>query len=396
MFLYRILYSIFIINLFVSYNPTLCETYKYTREYLLNSKLFNLEPPQTAFSLDIQPISYPDKCELIHLHSVSRHGSRYPTPEDIIAFDELEKIFANVSFAKEWYKNPFPMRKSQQLVKRGEIEPYFDGLQSRKRYAKFWDGVEYDPEVIKFQSTQTPRTGASMMSFSQGLFNGKGPLDTCKSQPIYYWNLPPEQDDILFMYLACRRWNETVVASNKLLDQSYAYGNTTLTQIAKRLSERYHLSPHLDPHLVPEIFQNCRFWLTVFNRTDAWCSLLSPKELLLLRHHYDIIFYYQYSYGHPLNARLGCRYFTQLVNGVEDYLNGNSSMIADLKNAHSFTLYIILTTLCSDGRVLIRALFNFKPFLIPGCENEYCEWNKFKETLGDKIGCDFEKMCAYP
>ncbi|CAG8707636.1 12785_t:CDS:2, partial [Funneliformis caledonium] len=140
LFPYRILYSIFIINLFVSYNPTLCETYKYTREYLLNSKLFNLEPPQTAFSLDIQPISYPDKCELKQLHSVSRHGSRLPDPENIIAFDELEKIFANVSVAKGWYKNPFLMRKSHHLVKRGELEPYFDGLQSRKRYAKFWNG----------------------------------------------------------------------------------------------------------------------------------------------------------------------------------------------------------------------------------------------------------------
>ncbi|CAG8710567.1 2572_t:CDS:1, partial [Funneliformis mosseae] len=75
--------------------------------------------------------------------------------------------------------------------------------------------------------------------------------------------------------------------------------------------------------------------------------------------------------------------------------------IQDLKYTHyktlnwSSTLYFEIYK-CSDGRVLIRALFNFKPFLIPGCENEYCEWNKFKETLGDKIGCDFEKMCAYP
>ncbi|CAG8754679.1 2152_t:CDS:2, partial [Funneliformis mosseae] len=98
---------------------------------------------------------YPDKCELKQLHLVSRHGSRLPDPENIIAFDELEKIFANVSVAKGWYKNPFLMRKSHHLVKRGELEPYFDGLQSRKRYAKFWNGVEYDPEVIKFQSTQT-------------------------------------------------------------------------------------------------------------------------------------------------------------------------------------------------------------------------------------------------
>jgi len=49
------------------------------------------------------------------------------------------------------------MKKNFQLVERGEIEPYFDGLQSRKRYAKFWDGIKYDPEVIKFSSTQTSR-----------------------------------------------------------------------------------------------------------------------------------------------------------------------------------------------------------------------------------------------
>ena len=49
------------------------------------------------------------------------------------------------------------MRKNFQLIRRGELEPYFDCLQSRKRYAKFWKGVEYDPEVINFQSTQTSR-----------------------------------------------------------------------------------------------------------------------------------------------------------------------------------------------------------------------------------------------
>ncbi|CAI2180334.1 8847_t:CDS:2, partial [Funneliformis geosporum] len=411
-----ILFVVFIINLFVSYNPTLCKTYNYTREYLLNNNLFYLEPPQTAFTLDIKPISYPDKCDLKQLHLVTRHGSRYPDPGRIIAFDELEKIFSNVSVAKDWYKNPFPMSKNLQLIKRGEIEPYFDGLQSRKRYAKFWDGVKYDPEVIKFQSTQTSRTGVSMMAFSEGLFNGKGPLDTCKSQPIYYWTAPLSQDDILNMFYACRRWNETVFTNNKILDeQLYTYGNKTLAPIAKRISEAFNISPYFNPILVPQIFNNCQFWLTVFNRTDAWCSLLSPKELLLSRYYWDIIDYHRLSYGHPLNTRLGCRYLTQLVNGVDDYLNGNSSVIADLKNAHVFkdkypltanltfeqikevkyteytlihwssTLYFEVYT-CSDDHVLIRVLLDFKPFLIPGCESEYCEWNKFKEILGDKIG----------
>ncbi|CAG8476038.1 17629_t:CDS:2 [Funneliformis caledonium] len=435
-FTYYIVYSIFVFGLFISNNPALCVLYKYTRDYLINN-LFFIEPAETAFSLDVNPISYPDKCELKQLNLISRHGSRYPNPNDIINFEKLEKVFSNVSAAKEWYKNPFPMRKNNQLVKRGEIEPFFDGLQCRKRYKKFWDGVKYDPEVIKFQSTQTSRAGASLMSFSEGLFNGYGPLDACKSQPIYYWNLPLEQDSTLSMFTSCRRWNETVNTNNPLRnEQIYLYGNKTLAPIAKRISKDYHISPPLDPLLVPFMFTNCQYWLTVYNRTDAWCSLLSPKELLLSRYYFEMDFYYRLSYGSPLNLRIGCRYITELVNGVEGYLYGNSSVIADLKFSHSFSMTMILTTLglfkneypltgnltfeqiqnfeysefriipwsstiyfeiykCSGNNVYMRILLDFKPLYIPGC-GEYCEWNKFKMILGDKIGCDYEKLCAYP
>ncbi|CAI2194038.1 11860_t:CDS:2, partial [Funneliformis geosporum] len=65
------------------------------------------------------------------------------------------------------------------------------------KVAKFWKGVEYDPDVIKFQSSATSRTGASAMAFAEGLFNGKGPLGTCKSQP--------NQDYVLQPQLACPR-----------------------------------------------------------------------------------------------------------------------------------------------------------------------------------------------
>lgn len=53
-------------------------------------------------------------------------------------------------------------------------------------------------------------------------------------------------------------------------------------------------------------------------------------------------------YGNPLNKRLGCGYYTQLVNGVDDYLNGKSEMIADIKNSHGFTLLILFTTLVCE------------------------------------------------
>ena len=62
----------------------------------------------------------------------------------------------------------------------------------------------------------------------------------------------------------------------------------------------------------------------------------------------------------------------------------------------SSTLCFEIYTCSDDKKVLIRVVLDDKPFVIPGCESEYCEWNKFKDIFSDKIGCDFEKLCYYP
>ncbi len=106
----------------------LCRTYKYFREYFLNNYLFNIKLSQEAFSFDIKPINYPDKYELKQLHLISRHSdyyfiictniwqhniyiffnwlieSRYSIPDNVLVFEKLEKVFANVSVAKKWVK----------------------------------------------------------------------------------------------------------------------------------------------------------------------------------------------------------------------------------------------------------------------------------------------------
>ncbi|CAJ0846108.1 9496_t:CDS:2, partial [Entrophospora sp. SA101] len=428
-FSYHTVYSVFILALFIFYNPTLChELFKYTPEELIDRDLFHLQKARIAFSLNIKPITYPDKCELKQLNLISRHGSRYPDPDDYVAYGKLEKVFANVPVAKNWVF---------QMVKRGELEMFYDGLQSRKRYSKFWKGVKYDPEVIKFQSSATSRAGASSMAYSEGLFNGKGSLDTCKSQPVYTSSIPEMQDGVLVPWISCTRWFNTVYSNNSLFDeQSYIYGNNTLAPIAERISKAHGINPPLDPRLVPFIFTNCQFYIAVYNRTDTWCTLLKPDEFLLIRYYWDMRVYYLLQYGNPMNRQVGCAYITQLVNEVDSYLNGTSPTIANLKFAHSYTMLMIFTSMgllkeerpltadftleeikkvkktefvalhwgstfylevytCPEGKASIRAVLNYKPLLIPGCESEYWKSeNLIKQQKRDQIKKDLcEENC---
>ncbi|RIB23536.1 histidine phosphatase superfamily [Gigaspora rosea] len=441
---YNILYSIFVFYFFLSYNLSFCSEdeepflYKRSPDYLINNRFFEIEPAETAFSLDIQPIDYPDNYTLKQLYLLSRHGSRKPIIAQVQALNQLDKAFANAPVAKEWGKNPFTVEENYRLGTRGKLEPYYDGIQSFKRYKKFWENVKYDADVVKFQTADRFWISQSAMAYSEGLFVGTGPIGACKNEPVYIWSYPWNQDYFLEMYTNCLRFNQTVLNNfTYYIEQTYAYGNKTLAPLAEKLTKKYNINPPLDPQLVPSIYTYCDFMVLHYDQTDTWCALLSDDEHRLALYYWTMRDYFQYSYGHPLNEKLGCAYLTQFVNSVDDYLNGNSRMVADLKFAHGFTESIVLTTLgvyknkypatadltfeqikglkyiqqtvtywsstiyfeiytSPSNDALLRLVVNFEPYVIPGCDGEYCEWTKFKSIFADKINCDFEKMCAYP
>ncbi|CAG8725851.1 36842_t:CDS:2, partial [Racocetra persica] len=156
---YSIQLFTFIFSLSLFYKLTLCSEhepflYKHSPDYLINNHFFEIGPAKDVFSLDdIKPINYPDNYTLNQLFLLTRHGSRFPGADQNQAFDKIDKAFANVSVAKDWPKNPFPAEKNLRLTTRGKLEPYYGGLQSLKRYEKFWKCVEYDVDVVKFQTS---------------------------------------------------------------------------------------------------------------------------------------------------------------------------------------------------------------------------------------------------
>jgi len=277
----------------------------------------------------------------------------------------------------------------------------------------------------------------SGIAYSLGLFNGEGVLGKDKSQSVYISTVPISQDEELLMQHVCPLWTETVENSKFLKTQTTEFRTKYLTKIAKRISGSLHLTSELSPEHADYIYGACAFSIAFFDETKTWCSLLNKDEILKIEYFHDLVDYYSYSYGNGLNEKLGCSLISNIIKSVEDYLNGNSILKADLKFAHSETLMFLATTLglfedqtpltveslpekimkrkfrtsnyfpfssnvyfeiytCVENdkhTTFIHTLFNEKSVIIPGCDSKYCEWVKFKELLGDKLNCNFKEIC---
>ncbi|CAJ0832111.1 12355_t:CDS:2, partial [Entrophospora sp. SA101] len=273
-------------------------------------------------------VKIPDKCELIQLQLVARHGTRNPTFGDIKKFDSLVEKLTNTQ--QNW-SHPYHYSQAGLLVAKGEEELYLLGKRSRSRYKKFWQNITYDPNIIKFQSSSVARTGQSGIAYSLGLFTGYGTLSLLKLQPIYVSFLPRELDTELSMHRSCPKWVSTLNKSKNKhkLEQEKNYLNFNVTSISKHLSRKLNIQPPLEPKYLEHIYRICGYDISLFDR----------------KYFNDIGYYFLYSYGNQLNTRLACRFFTGLVNEVENLAFNKSKTKAVLRFAHAETILFIITML---------------------------------------------------
>ncbi|CAG8615711.1 3791_t:CDS:2 [Funneliformis mosseae] len=351
---------------------------------------------------DKQPkLSSPNHCNLEKLFLVARHGTRYPEEPDIKKFEVLENIFQNVS--------------SKHKV--------------------------FIPNYV--------RTGMSGISYSIGLLDGKGILGKGDYQPVYISTIPVLQDYELAIHRSCPRWKETVQNNNEKLEKQIFHFTSNLTKISNRISKKYNIeNPPLEPIHVNYIYLACAYDIIFFEKNRHWCEILQQEEILTLEYFNDMRYYYEFSYGSDLNKQLACKLVGEIVKGVDDYLNGDSTVKADLKFTHSETMMFLYTFLglyedsnpltgnatfdeisnrkfktseicpfaanvyfeiytCASDKytffykkkheesTVVQVVVNEKPVVVPGCGSKFCEWNKFKELFSDNLDCDFEKICNF-
>ncbi|KAF9169736.1 PHOsphatase [Mortierella sp. AD010] len=286
----------------------------------------------------------PEGYELVQLHLICRHGTRYPSSSKAITFQKLTEKLRQVAVPGfEWLERwpserLYPISKGNLLSTKGDSDLYRIGRRFGIRYQDFLDRYPYDANTYELQSSSMSRSSQSAYAFSVGFLEGRRASDINVEpeippiQPVNIFTLPIGLDKELAVKYACPRWLENVKGSPKVVREQLLYKERFLPEIAERLSIMFSTKDgssqvNITTKDVETIFGICGFEVAFHDNDQTWCQLLrqsahetEKSNFLKLEMSDDLNNYYSFGPGVPFNKHLGCGLGTSLSNAIEGAL----------------------------------------------------------------------------
>ncbi|KAF8976462.1 PHOsphatase [Entomortierella lignicola] len=299
----------------------------------------------------------PEGYELVQLHLICRHGTRFPSSSKAIAFQKLaEKLkqadIPNNEWLQKWPSAElYPAAKGNLLSGKGDSDLYRIGRRFAIRYKDFLDRYPYDANTYDFQSSSLSRSTQSAYAFSVGLFEGRHVKDqeVLPVQPVGIFTLPRGLDKELAVKYACPRWRESVKGGSKASREKLRHDERFLPELAERISHMFSVKDKVQVNVttkdVETIYGICGFEVSFHDNDQTWCQLLqqsashlpnrlesAKSDFLNLEISNDLGEYYNYGPGIPFNKHLGCELATSLSNGIESALDFELPMSSSKRN----------------------------------------------------------------
>lgn len=263
-------------------------------------------------------------CTAQQMWLLTRHGTRFPTQTDMGRMMNVlpslsQQIEVNhrqgrgclneedLSQLGSWFP-PYGPRDKEQLHEIGYDELFSIGEYWRDMFPHLYN-VTYDPARFKVDFTVKNRTGQSAYHFLRGMF-GEDAVGNIELPQPYNPNF------ILRFYKACPRWLREVYKNGETYKERKLFEKTEEFQsVAHAVSARLGFMHPLTPGEIESIYDECRYETAWWpSRKSAWCSAFSSYDFEVMEYHQDLKYYYEDSYGHPLNSKTACRTLSDLYN----------------------------------------------------------------------------------
>ncbi|KAF9101216.1 hypothetical protein BGX29_005882 [Mortierella sp. GBA35] len=307
----------------------------------------------------------PEGYELVQLHLINRHGTRYPSASKSVGFKALTNRLKGVKLPGfKWIQNwpidtLYPATKGNLLSVQGDSDLYQIGRRFAIRYKTLLNRYPYDANTYEFKSSAKSRCLQSAYGFSVGFFEGRLAVepgfpkdqgdddddeDRPPIQPVDISMLPIGLDKELAVKYACPRWLENVDGQDAVGRQKELFEDKFLPQVASRITAALSSSQsgtkvNITVKDVGVIQNLCDFEISMRNNDQTWCRFLGlglegTDAAMALFQNFEIADdlddFYTHGPGVPFNKHLGCRLGTSLLESIEEALTegdvGNGGM----------------------------------------------------------------------
>ncbi|KAG7154814.1 Multiple inositol polyphosphate phosphatase 1-like 2 [Homarus americanus] len=336
---------------------------------------YNKFSTKTAYSLARGEFTHddlvPKGCEARQAWHLVRHGTRYPSEDDIAAFLlVLPDLQADV----------LGHRELESLSAR-----YQEAIPNLLRQP-------FTNDSFKFRHTARQRTAESARAYANGLF-GHDFYEVCDKYVT-------EVDD-----------NPEADRENQLFQDG-----PEMTSVVASVSRR--LGVGLEFGEVEVLYDACRFY-KAWDPTAAspWCVAFTPDDLKVLEYWKDLHYYYIEGYGYNVDYEMACRPLQDLLQHFSaispplqvmarlglykdasppshDHIDPNRVWRTSEHGSFATNIAFTLSFCSQEDEWWVSAAVSEKVVVLGGCASPLgCTWEEFITTYGNLLQCDFDAIC---
>ncbi|XP_055032700.2 multiple inositol polyphosphate phosphatase 1b isoform X1 [Misgurnus anguillicaudatus] len=381
-------------------------------------------------------------CNAVHMVSVIRHGTRYPTTKNVKKLASLfDLVLSDASGDAPWLndiKNKWKMWYTEdmdgRLVEKGRDDHRHLAMRLAQSFPTLISEDKLSANRIDFITSSKHRCIDSIKAFQEGLHKLWGLQDMDYKHYV--------DDSLMRFFDHCERFVNSVENNKTALNEVHRFKSsgemdTVRRKIANRLQIPYD---KFTPEMAEASYFLCAYEFAIKSEISPWCNLLDKSDAQVLEYKSDLKQYWKRGYGHDINRKSSCPLFhdifKRLNKAAYDYRYGEVVKTATIQVGHGETLLPLLSLMgffkdeksltadnysqqhnrkfrtsqivpyaanlifvlyeCSDG-LRVQLFLNEKPIPFPNLNHSAPLYETVKKHYSKLLhGCDFKKECDLP
>ncbi|KAF0987054.1 hypothetical protein HZS_7525 [Henneguya salminicola] len=271
-------------------------------------------------NIDTSPI-FPESHNLIYVRYLGRHGSRYPSYNDMMAIQNTMAILSNISKNYQSYIDISNLEsdksKDNELSAHGIKQMNHIGKRFRTRFNHAFDSKKFSAHNLRFESTCRSRAIHSMISFIDGMFK----IDD-ESKEIPRLQTFSCANDFLYRFFDfCPLYTSTQKCLKTYVKEEEKFFKTKfMKNVVQKISAKLGLvgSNLLTPTQIKSIYFLCAYGIINNNGSpdQGPCRLFDQESFDIFDYLLDIKNYYKRANSLDINIEVSCELFYTMYTSI--------------------------------------------------------------------------------